>query len=234
MPLPSKIGFDLLQERREELGLKPLRGSAPSVVSLLFKGTGLAALLLLLVFGLIAWGAAREGQLQDALDDLEPVAERISRVEGQLQKLKAQTKAMQKDNMRIVEKLVAVRSGSGLLEQLKRVTPEGIQLKEVSAKDFDINVVGEVLVDGSPGALERINALQLNFSDLPMVQQDGVKVIKVESDGFAPGNDASALRFTLEVRLDRKFRSSLESLNDLGATGLAQRYQLLQKYGVAL
>ncbi|MCP4974293.1 MAG: DUF4164 family protein, partial [Prochlorococcus sp.] len=145
MPLPSKIGFDLLQERREELGLKPLRGSAPSIVSLLLKGTGLAVLLLLFVFGLIAWGAAREGQLQAALDDLEPVGERMLQVEGQLQQLKAQTEAMQQDNMRIAEQLVAVRSGSGLLEQLKRVTPEGIQLKEVSATDFDINVVGEAL-----------------------------------------------------------------------------------------
>ncbi|MCP4972809.1 MAG: PilN domain-containing protein [Prochlorococcus sp.] len=234
MPLPSTIGFDLLQERREELGLKPLRGSAPSVVSLLFKGTGLAAVLLLLVFGLIAWGAAREGQLQEALDELEPVGEKVLRVEGQLKQLKAQTEAMQQDNMRIAEQLVAVRSGSGLLEQLKRVTPEGIQLKEVSATDFDINVVGEALADGSPGAFERINALQLNFSALPMVQQGGVKVVKINSDGFDPGNAGSVLRFTLEVRLDPDARASLESLRDLGATGLVQRYQLLQDYGVAL
>ena len=67
-----------------------------------------------------------------------------------------------------MSQLVAVRSGSAFLEQLRRVTPQGVQLRSVSV-DASGTTLSIKVVAQSPEALERLNAFGLNLEDLPAV-----------------------------------------------------------------
>ena len=125
--------------------------------------------------------------------------------------------------------LVSVPAGSPLLEQLSRVTPAGVQLEDVAVQNDQIKVSGKLGLGGTPGPLERINALVLTLQELPISRPSGVKVLKVTSDD----SEVPSVRFSLDWSLDPMAKPSIEQLQQLGATGLVQRYRLLEQQGVA-
>ena len=170
----TRAELNLLQERRQELGLTAQPALMPQLRSLLGKGIGLGALLVLAVVAVAAWLTWQEGQQQVELDRLQPLEQRLRLDQTQLKQLKARTSVIRKENTQIAEQLVAVRASSALMEQLRRLTPQGIQLKEVAVRTQQIKVIGQSLGVGSPGPFERINALVLELAALPMVKPDGV------------------------------------------------------------
>ena len=92
-----------------------------------------------------------------------------------------------------------------------------------------IKVSGRLGFGGTPGPLERINALVLTLQGLPISRPNGVKVLKVSSeDGEQP-----SVRFSLDWSLDSTAKPSIQQLQQLGAIGLVQRYRLLEQQGVA-
>jgi len=130
----TRAELNLLQERRHELGLTAQPALIPQLRSLLGKGIGLGALLVLAVVAVAAWLTWQEGQQQVELDRLQPLEERLRLDQTQLQQLQARSAGIRKGNTQIAEQLVAVRASSALMEQLRRLTPQGIQLKEVAVK----------------------------------------------------------------------------------------------------
>jgi len=231
LALAGGQGLDLLEERRPELGLPAPTPVRRSSRSLLLQGAGWGGgVLLLAVIGLgaMAWW---EGQQDQQLEALLPVEQQVLATEAKLRRLRARTATLAKDNKQIAQQLVAVRSGSALLEQLRRITPQGIQLKDLSVNDNMIKLSGAVQGGGRPGPLERINALVLALGELPQTQADGVKVVKVtrgDKDG------ASTVNFSLTWALDPAAKPSLQILQDLGAEGMAARLRLLEREGVEL
>ena len=159
---------------------------------------------------------------------LEPVEQQLQALEARLSAGRRRADALRKDNLKIAETLVAVPSGSPLLEQLRRVTPEGVQLEDVSVQGDRIQVSGTVAAGGTPGPLERINALVLNLGALPISRPGGVDVVKVTRDDEQP-----SVSFSLDWALDAQRRPSIQQLQQLGASGLVQRYRLLERQGVA-
>jgi type IV pilus assembly protein PilN len=116
------------------------------------------------------------------------------------------------------------------LEQLRRVTPVGVQLQDLSVGKGQIQLSGRAQIGVSPGPLERINALVLSLSRLPISLEQGVKVMKItREDGDDP-----AVIFSVEWALNPKVRLSLIQLQELGAIGLAERYRLIEQRGVQL
>ena len=67
--------------------------------------------------------------------------------------------ALNQQTNRIVAQLVALRSGSALLEQMRQVTPQGIRLLSVAALSSKLMIKGEA--EGVD--VERINAFVLNL-----------------------------------------------------------------------
>ncbi|HGY5556426.1 MAG: PilN domain-containing protein [Prochlorococcus sp.] len=228
---PNGPGLDLLQERRLEAGLTAQPAPVPPLRILLYKGIGLGALLVVVALVVAAWFAWQEKRQQVELDRLQPLEQRLKRDLAQLKQMKARTAVMRQDNTQIAEQLVAARASSALMEQLRLETPASIQLTEVSVEDERINIKGEARDLGFMGAGEAIDALKLNFSVLSMVKPGGVKVVKVERQG--DGQEVQFVQFSIDVALDAKSRPSLQELRELGATGLVERYQLLERYGVA-
>ena len=221
---------DLLLERRIELGLPSQ--SVPFVPArlLLRRGAllgGAALLVSLVLTAVLNW---RGQQQQQQLESLAPLAQRLTAAEAQMRRLKTKSAAVNKETIRIAQQLVAFPGGSPLLEQLRRVTPVGVQLQELSVGEAQIQLSGRVQIGDNPGPLERINAFALSLSQLPMTREQGVKVMKItREDGDDP-----AVTFSMEWALNPKVRLSLVQLQELGAIGLAERYRLIEQRGVKL
>ena len=230
MNQPLAAPVDLLRERRIEAGLPAQPAPFIPARLLLMRGGllgGFALLISLVLTAVLIW----QGQQQQRkLESLAPVAQRLTSAEAQLSELTTKSSALNKETIRIAQQLVAFPGGSPLLEQLKRITPVGVQLQELSVGEAEIQVSGLVQIGGDPGPLERINALVLSLSQLPITREQGVKVTQITR---VEGDDA-AVTFDLDWPLKQDFRLSLIELQELGATGLAERYRLLQREGVSL
>ena len=226
----AEAPVDLLRERRIELGL-PAQ-SVPFVPArlLLRRGAllgGAALLVSLVLTAVLNW---RGQQQQQQLESLAPLAQRLTAAEAQMRRLRTKSAAVNKETIRIAQQLVAFPGGSPLLEQLRRVTPVGVQLQELSVGAAQIQLSGRVQIGDNPGPLERINAFALSLSQLPMTREQGVKVMKItREDGDDP-----AVTFSMEWALNPKVRLSLVQLQELGAIGLAERYRLIEQRGVKL
>ena len=224
------VPVDLLRERRIELGLPAQPAPFVPTRLLLRRGALLGGAVLLVSGAITAAVNWRGQQQQQQLKVLAPTAQRLASAEAQLRRLSTQTAAVNKDTTKIAQQLVAFPGGSPLLEQLRRVTPVGVQLQELSVGQSQIQLSGKAQIGASPGPLERINALALSLSQLPITLEQGVKVMKItREDGDDP-----AVTFSVEWALNPKARLSLIQLQELGAIGLAERYRLIEQRGVPL
>ena len=122
---------DLLRDRRLELGLPPTPPLRPAR-GLVLLGSGVGLVLVLVVAAFQWLTQAREQMLQAQVDRMATVEQRARRLNSKLKTVTARSNALDKDTRQIVSQLVAVRSGSAFLEQLRRVTPQGVQLRSVS------------------------------------------------------------------------------------------------------
>lgn len=214
---------DLLQQRRLELGLPLQQAPVSSLLSLVLKG-GIGALVLVMLVLLTLLGLQHRQQLLQAeVDALNPVERRVGDAKARLRTMTSRRSALEQQTQSIAEQLVAVRSGSALLEQLRRVTPQGVRLVSVDANPSKLLIKGE---SQGTDAFERINALDLNLEALPGMLLDGTTVVKAQAD------KQGRIDFTLEAKFDPAMKPTPAHLRGLGAEGLARRLELLQDEGV--
>jgi type IV pilus assembly protein PilN len=218
---------DLLRDRRLELGLPPTPPPLRPARGLVLLGSGVGLVLVVVVAALQWLAQAREQTLQGQVERMATVEQTARRLNSQLKTVTARGNSLDKDTRQIVSQLVAVRSGSAFLEQLRRVTPQGVQLRSVGVDSSGTTLTLEGAAQ-SPEAFERLNAFGLNLEDLPAVPAGGAVVQKATAD------ETGLLQFTLKVSLDLGVAPTAEQLTDLGADGLARRYQLLKQQGMPL
>jgi type IV pilus assembly protein PilN len=218
---------DLLRDRRLELGLPPTPPPLRPARGLVLLGSGVGLVLVVVVAALQWLAQAREQTLQGQVERMATVEQTARRLNSQLKTVTARGNSLDKDTRQIVSQLVAVRSGSAFLEQLRRVTPQGVQLRSVGVDASGTTLTLEGAAQ-SPEAFERLNAFGLNLEDLPAVPAGGAVVQKATAD------ETGLLQFTLKVSLDLGVAPTAEQLTDLGADGLARRYQLLKQQGMPL
>ena len=165
----------------------------------------------------------RQQLVQGEVAELNPVEKRVGDAKARLQAMSSRRSTLEQQTQSIAEQLVAVRSGSALLEQLRQVTPQGVRLLSVDANPSKLLIEGE---SQGKDAFERINALQLNLEALVDMLPDGTTVVKAEAD------QEGQVAFTLEAKFDSTIKPTSASLRGLGAQGLARRFELLQAQGV--
>ena len=214
---------DLLQQRRLELGLALEPAPVPPPLSLLFKG-GMGALVLVMLAVLTLLGLQhRQQQVQVEVDALNPVERQVGAAKARLRAMRSRRSTLEQQTQSIAEQLVAVRSGSALLEQLRQVTPQGVRLVSLNANPSKLLIKGE---SQGADAFERINALDLNLEALPDMLLDGTTVVKAVAD------KQGRIDFSLEAKLDPSVKPTTAHLRGLGAEGLALRLELLQDQGL--
>ena len=214
---------DLLQQCRLELGLPLEPAPVPPTLSLLFKG-GMGALVLVMLAVLTLLGLQhRQQQVQVEVDALNPVERQVGAAKARLRAMRSRRSTLEQQTQSIAEQLVAVRSGSALLEQLRQVTPQGVRLISVDVNSSKLLIKGQ---SQGTDAFERINAFDLNLESLPEMLLDGTSVVKAVAD------QQGLIAFTLEAKLDPAIKPTPAHLRGLGAEGLARRLELLQDQGV--
>ena len=215
---------DLLQQRRLELGL-PEPIAAEPLARLLLKGAVQGVVLLVTPIALMLFFAHQKRRFEAEVLALAPVEARVGNAEARLKTMGTKRAALQQQTQQIATQLVALRSGSALLGQMRQVTPQGVRLLSLAALPSKLVIKGEA--EGAD-AFERINALALNLEALEEVLLAGTTVLKATS------NEDGLIHFSLEAALDPSAQVSAERLRELGAEGLARRYELLREKGIAL
>ena len=218
---------DLLRDRRLELGLPPTPPPLRQARGLVLLGSGVGLVLVVLIAAFQWLAQAREQTLQGQVDRMAMVEQRARRLNSKLKTVTARSNALDQDTRQIVSQLVAVRSGSAFLEQLRRVTPQGVQLRSVRVDASGTTLTMEGVAQ-SPEAFERLNAFGRNLEDLPAVSAGGAVVQRATAD------ETGLLQFSVKVSLDLRVAPTAAQLIDLGADGLARRYQLLKQQGMPL
>jgi len=214
---------DLLQQRRLELGLPLDPAPAPPLFPLVLKGGAGAVALVMLVLLVLLGLHHRQKVVQVEVDALHPVEQRVGDAKARLRSMNSRRSTLEQQTQSIAEQLVAVRSGSALLEQLRQVTPQGVRLVLIDANPSKLQIKGE---SQGTDAFERINALDLNLEALPDMLLDGTTVVKAVAD------QQGRIAFTLEAKLDPAMKPTPDHLRGFGAEGLARRLELLQDQGV--
>ena len=216
---------DLLQQRRVELGLPPEPVVIEPLPRLLLKGAVLGVVLILAPLALLFALENQQRRLEAEVGELAPLEGRVGDAQTRLKTMAKERKALNQQTKRIAAQLVALRSGSALLEQMRQVTPQGVRLLSLDVLPAQLLIKGEAEGDD---AFERINALALNLESLDDVLLDGTSVQKATS------NDDGLIEFSLEAALDSSAQVTPERLRELGSEGLARRYELLRETGMAL
>ena len=195
--------------------------TAPSQ-QLLRRGVllGVAPLALVLFLGLFFWW--RESQLKAVVAKLEPVATEYDTLQSSLGRERLQLKTLQQSNESLVQGLLSVPSSSALLAELARITPQGIQLKTMSALGTTMTLKGEAL---DPAAFIRINAFQLALQNSPFFQ------VTARLQQAARRQDALVFDLTADFRPSESPEIVAE-LAPLGAVGLAARFERLKEEGL--
>lgn len=234
----TRSDLDLLRERRAQLGLAEPDTSDPLVP--LIKGAVLGAALV--GVALVAAGLMVVFNRSTAaeVERLAPVQSRFDALQGRIKAARGQRQAIEKASTDLAQALVAVRSGSALMEDLRRRTPQGVQFTDVRVEGAGANqrlrIKGQV---ADPGAFARINALQLELQGSPLLDPKTVLLVKANRE--VPKNDpqpgAPARVAPVLFELVAGFRAPAGSrdqptLRLLGADGMANRLQKLQQAGV--
>ena len=216
---------DLLQQRRVELGLPPAPVAVEPLPRLLLKGAVLGVVLLLAPLAVLLFLENQQRRLEAEVVELAPVEARVGGAQARLRTMNKDTSTLNQQTQRIAAQLVALRSGSALLEQMREVTPQGVRLLSVVALPSKLIIKGEA--EGAD-ALERINALALNLEAQEELLGNGTSILK------ATANDKGLIDFSVESAIDPSVRATPERLRELGSEGLARRYELLREQGIAL
>ena len=226
--------IDLLKERRELLGEEQPATTNPR--RQLIWGTLLASALVGVAggcWGVVAW---LERSTSTELERLTPVQSRHEDLQRQIDSESKKRLALEKTNGDLAQALVAVRSGSALMEDLRRRTPRGLQYGELVQEANQLRLKGQA---NDPGAFARINALQLQLQGSPLFAASQVSLIQARRDrpkeAKLPAATAGSepVQFELTAGFSKSgINGDLTYLRALGATGMAQRLQMLQRQGV--
>ena len=234
----SWLKLDLLRRRREQLGL-----AAPKFVpsrSLLWRGGlvggGLVITVLLACLGAWFYGSKldqRQQQLASAETEFE-------NTESLLIQGNQELKSLQDGNKSMAEGIAGLNSGSALLTEISRLTPQAVQLTKIKALTNRLELSG---VTNQPKGLYVVNAFELQLSGSPFFQPQGITLVKAmemasRQASVKPGASMSSpvkeLRFDLNAAFDPNSAQelTLKQLQRLGSKGLAQRLELLRTEGL--
>jgi type IV pilus assembly protein PilN len=234
--------LDLLRDRRDQLGLPEPDAGDPLRPLLLGAALGgaLVGVVLLAAAGLALLNRSSAAELQR----LTPVQGRVEALQARIKEERSRRVASEKTSRNLAQALVAVRSGSALLEDLRRRAPSGVQFSETRVERDQLRLKG---LAADPDAFARINALQLALMRSPLLEPGRVVLIKASREAgtsqtgpAAPSDSASsasAVPGPVLFELTARFRpagggADLATLRSLGADGMAARLQTLLRAGV--
>jgi type IV pilus assembly protein PilN len=224
---PTISQFDLLREKRQELNLPEPVAVAVQGRQQLVKGVAIGAALIGLSLGMALLVVLRALMVSAAVDRLGTVEAEVQLFETQLMAARGKLKGVEKANADQVKGLIAVRSGSALMRDLQLRVPAGVQLTAATEEGSGYRLKG---VSGDPQAFARINALQLQLKRSPLLDPNGVTIVKASRG--AAGSGPVSFELLVIFRPPISPMAEKQILTQLGAEGLVRRMNLLQREGL--
>lgn len=223
--------FDLLRDKREELGLPEPAQAREDTRRTLINGVVIGSGLLGLALGITGLLFLRGFFVKAEIDRLAPVEAEEKQLQARLTASQTKLAALQGRNKQLVEGLIGTRSSSALMRDLQLRVPEGVQLTDAQQQEGGMVLKGRA---SDPEAFVRINALQLDLKRSPLLDAaEGVTLLKASRDRSGPNEKGAAPAVAFELRF--AFREAIPPasekliLEQLGAEGLSRRFALLQK-----
>ena len=219
--------FDLLREKRQELNLPEPVAVATQGRQRLVQGVAIGAALIGLSLGVAVLVLLRALMVSAAVDRLGTVEAEVQLFETQLTSARGKLKGVENANADLVKGLIAVRSGSALMRDLQLRVPAGVQLTAATEEGAGYRLKG---VSRDPQAFARINAFQLQLKRSPLLDPNGVTLVKA-SRGVA-GSGPVSFELLINFRPPISPLAEKQILTQLGAEGLVRRLDLLQREGL--
>ena len=231
---PTTSQFDLLREKRQELNLLEPVAVATQRRQRLVQGVAIGAALIGLSLGVAVLVLLRALMVSAAVDRLGTVEAEVQLFETQLTSARGKLKGVENANADLVKGLIAVRSGSALMRDLQLRVPAGVQLTAATEEGNGYRLKG---VSRDPQAFARINAFQLQLKRSPLLDPNGVTLVKasrgaVETKSFAAGSGPVSFELLVTFRPPISPPAEKQILTQLGADGLVRRLNLLQQEGL--
>ena len=231
---PTTSQFDLLREKRQELNLLEPVAVATQRRQRLVQGVAIGAALIGLSLGVAVLVLLRALMVSAAVDRLGTVEAEVQLFETQLTSARGKLKGVENANADLVKGLIAVRSGSALMRDLQLRVPAGVQLTAATEAGNGYRLKG---VSRDPQAFARINAFQLQLKRSPLLDPNGVTLVKasrgaVETKSFAAGSGPVSFELLVTFRPPISPPAEKQILTQLGADGLVRRLNLLQQEGL--
>ena len=227
----TRTPLDLLRETRLAQGLPDPNIAAAAQRRVLLQGTLIGTLLLLASVSVTAVLMVRQQMLSTELDRLALVEAEVQAADGRLAAERTTLKTIKRTNQTLQEGLVNARSGAALLRDLQQRVPTGVQLTNVDWQPLGNSLRLEGLA-ANPLAFARINALQIELGHSPLLEPNSAQLVKAAREDSATTSLVS-FELTARFRPSLPATAELQLLDELGATGMARRLQLLQAEGLA-
>ena len=224
---PITSPFDLLREKRQELNLPDPVAVAAQGRQRLVQGVAIGAALIGVALGAVVLVWLRALMVSAAVDRLATVEAEVQLFETQLTAARGKLKRVDKANADLVKGLIAVRSGSALMRDLQLRVPAGVQLTAATEEGAGYRLKG---VSRDPQAFARINAFQLQLKRSPLLDPNGVTLVKASRG--AAGSGPVSFELLVNVRPPISPPAEKQILTQLGAEGLVRRLDLLQQEGL--
>jgi type IV pilus assembly protein PilN len=224
---PTTSQFDLLREKRQQLNLPEPVAVAAQGRQRLVQGVAIGAALIGLSLGMAVLVLLRALMVSAAVDRLGTVEAEVQLFETQLTASQSKLKGVEKANADLVKGLIAVRSGSALMRDLQLRVPAGVQLTSAREEGGGFRLKG---VSRDPQAFARINALQLQLKRSPLLDPNGVTLVKASRGAAGSGPVSFELLVTFRPLISPLAEKQI--LTQLGAEGLVRRLDLLQQEGL--
>jgi len=226
-PTPTTSEFDLLREKRQELNLPEPVAVAAQGRQRLVQGVAIGAALIGLSLGVAVLVLLRTLMVSAAVDRLGTVEAEVQLFETQLTSARGKLKGVENANADLVKGLIAVRSGSALMRDLQLRVPAGVQLTAATEEGSGYRLKG---VSRDPQAFARINAFQLQLMRSPLLDPNGVTLVKASRGDAGAGPVSFELLVTFRPPISPLAEKQM--LTQLGAEGLVRRLDLLQQEGL--
>ncbi len=235
--------LDLLRERRQELAQESMASTLLDRGPLLLRGALIGASLLAVALAGSALVFLRHQLVKAQASQLARFEGEASQLQAEMTTGKARLDQLTATNRSLTEALTTLRTSSALLADLQLRTPEGIQLLSAEARGSTLVLKGQAV---DPLAFARINAMQLELARSPLMNADGVALVKLERADKtpAPGQQggegapaAAEVASAVSFEMSGPFASlpparQLVVMQELGSLGMARRLQLLQAEGL--
>jgi type IV pilus assembly protein PilN len=229
--------LDFLREKRRALGQTSLLPHLAVRRQTLLFGAVIGASLVGVTGLITALLALRYAYLKSRVAQHENVEIEVTNLRNQLKGQQARLDGLVATNTALSRSLTTVRASSVLLSELQLRTPDGVQLTSASAQGSELVLKGRAI---EPNAFTRINALELDLRNSPLLQANNVAVKKAARAETAqapstPGRAPSVP--TVDFEISGPFAAltpadQLSLLRRHGSLGMVSRMQLLQREGL--